>query len=149
MPRRPLTDEEKQRISAATRLAMRRPEVQEKLRRPRPNLAAAKRGAGNAAFGTHPSEETRAKRREAMGEKHSGESNPAFKGEAAGISAIHTWLRRRYPLTGTCSQCGRDGRTERAFLRWPEPYTRNPDDYAEMCRPCHTRFDFSTGERSR
>ena len=112
-----------------------------------PAFAESRRGAGNPMYGTHPSAETTAKRKASMAGRHVGEANPAFKGEAASLSAIHIWLRRRAPLVGVCSRCGERKRTERAFLRWPAPYSRDLDDYAEMCRACHVRFDFATGQR--
>ena len=60
---------------------------------------------------------------------------------------IHQWLERNYPKAGVCEGCGLTGKTDRAFLRHPEPHTRNPDDYVELCRRCHTIFDVSSGIR--
>ncbi len=91
--------------------------------------------------------ETRIKQKASMAGRHVGKENPAYRGEKANVSAIHTWLRKRYPLSGVCSRCGGEKWTERAFLRWPKPYTRDPDDYEEMCRSCHTKYDLETGER--
>ena len=55
---------------------------------------------------------------------------------------MHQWLRRHFPLTGTCKECGSDAsRTERAFRLHPAPYTRDPRDYRELCRRCHVAFD--------
>jgi hypothetical protein len=59
---------------------------------------------------------------------------------------IHTYLRRTYPKTGICESCGRVGRTDYASITLHE-YTRNREDYAELCRTCHQLLDFQTGQR--
>ncbi len=100
-------------------------------------------------YGKPVSEATRRKRSEALQGKHAHEQNPAWKGDDASQSAFHAWLRHNYPYTGVCEECGEERRTEWAFLRWPEPYTRDRDDYREMCRSCHTNFDYSTGQREK
>jgi hypothetical protein len=51
------------------------------------------------------------------------------------------WLLRNCPKTGVCEECGAEGKTDYAFKRHPEPHTRNRDDYAELCKSCHWRFD--------
>jgi hypothetical protein len=71
----------------------------------------------------------------------SGSQNGRWRGEAAAKNSIHQWLDRQHPKKGACSDCGREGKTHRAFLRHPESYTRNPDDYRELCSSCHQRMD--------
>lgn len=127
---------------------MGRADVQAKLAQPRPGGSAAKLGAKNPMFGRPVSEETRRKRSDSL--RRSGrenEKNPAWRGDEAGSSAVHMWLRRYYPYSGVCEECGETKRTEWSFQRWPAPYTRDRDDYRELCRPCHMAFDFATGER--
>jgi len=57
------------------------------------------------------------------------------------------WLGRHYPKTGICEECGSNvgvkypRGTHYAFLRHPEPYTRDRADYAELCPRCHKRKD--------
>jgi hypothetical protein len=53
----------------------------------------------------------------------------------------HKWLVRHYPKRGVCETCGDEGYTEYAFLRHPEPHTRNREDYREVCRSCHSIID--------
>jgi hypothetical protein len=76
-------------------------------------------------------------------EKPSGPDNPLWKGDATTYYALHTWLRRHFPKTGTCETCGTAGRTEYAFKHHPAPHTRNRDDYSELCPKCHRAFDDS------
>lgn len=74
----------------------------------------------------------------------------------AGYHGIHIWMRRRYPKSGTCDHCNqtpprvnciRRGKqttkdaTVYAFMYHPEPYTRNREDYLELCWGCHLKFD--------
>jgi hypothetical protein len=83
------------------------------------------------------------------GRKHSmhGEGHYLWRGDEASYRTIHSWLNRNFPKVGLCEQCGADvgGRghagTHYAFLRHPEPYTRNRDDYRELCPKCHTALD--------
>ena len=73
-----------------------------------------------------------------------GPEHHSWRGDAAGYAGMHTWINEQHPKTGTCSKCGRapSGRgTEYAFLRHPEPATRNIEDYRELCTSCHRLFD--------
>jgi hypothetical protein len=54
-----------------------------------------------------------------------------------GSAAIHLWLLVKHPKTGVCERCGREARTDHAYKHHPLPYTRNREDYEELCRSCH------------
>jgi hypothetical protein len=49
-------------------------------------------------------------------------------------------MRTHHPLTGVCGQCGFTGRTERAEVV-PGMLSRDPADWLELCKPCHSRRD--------
>lgn len=74
--------------------------------------------------------------------------NPRWMGDDAGRSAMHKWLHKIQPLTGTCQECGAhppvrgsEG-THYAFqYHGQKPYTRDLADYRELCSPCHLAFD--------
>lgn len=70
-----------------------------------------------------------------------GTANHRWLGDAAHSNGIHTWIRRNWKKQGACETCGKDGRTDWAFLYHPEPHTRERSDYIELCRSCHVRFD--------
>lgn len=76
------------------------------------------------------------------------EAHPNWKGDEASYHWKHQWLGKWHPKSGICERCrknvGTEGYTgtEWAFLHHPEPHTRNPDDYIELCRKCHRRMDF-------
>lgn len=75
-----------------------------------------------------------------------GEDNPEWKGEDAGYQAKHCWMRRHYPLTGTCETCNRSDRpTEWANL--DHEYRRVREDWRELCRSCHAIHDRAHGLR--
>jgi hypothetical protein len=70
-----------------------------------------------------------------------GDKNGGWKGDKAGYHALHDWLRQHYPKARVCDECGRpDGRTEFALIHG-RTYSRNRDDYRELCCPCHRRYD--------
>jgi len=73
--------------------------------------------------------------------KH-GALNPNWKGDSVGYKAAHQWLAKHHPKSGTCEGCQEDvAGTEYAFLGKPGEYTRNRDDYVELCRLCHVDLD--------
>ena len=77
------------------------------------------------------------------GSTHAESSRDLMRGPRAEDNYwnVHAWLRAKYPKTGTCERCGRsDAPTE--YAKRPEAeYTRNRDDYAELCRSCHAVQD--------
>ena len=78
-----------------------------------------------------------------------GARNPSWKGDAANSTTIHEWLRENFPKTGACEECDAEGPTDWAFLRHPAPHTRGREDYRELCRTCHLRYDEEAGVRPR
>ncbi len=57
-----------------------------------------------------------------------------------GYHATHLWMNKHHPRTGTCEDCGStDRRTEYASIG--HTYTRNRDDWRELCKRCHTVLD--------
>lgn len=73
---------------------------------------------------------------------------PWFKGDAAGYRAIHTYLSKHFPKSGVCDECGKASRTEYALIKGRE-YSRLREDYRELCKPCHNRYDETGGSRWR
>lgn len=71
---------------------------------------------------------------------------PWWKGDAAGYRAKHTYMSKHYPKSGTCESCGKSGYTEYALIKGRE-YSRDRQDYQELCRPCHNSYDGMGGGR--
>lgn len=84
--------------------------------------------------------------RKRLSEARKGEGNPNWSGDTS-RDATHAALNRNFPKTGRCEDCGERKRTDYAFLRHPLPYTRLREDYQELCRKCHMRYDFDNGHR--
>ena len=64
-------------------------------------------------------------------------------GSDAAYRSIHNWMERRYPKTGRCEHCGISGATDYAAI--DHAYTRNREDWLELCRACHIILDGSPG----
>lgn len=75
-------------------------------------------------------------------ERLTGDGHPSWKGDEASYHWKHQWLEKHHPKAGACAFCALAGeKTEWAFLYHPEPHTRNPEDYIELCIKCHRRMD--------
>lgn len=74
-----------------------------------------------------------------MGFQESGEKNPNWKGDEAGVDALHAWVRRRLPKPRACPRCGADHKLELASLN--HTYRRDLSEWEWMCRSCHSTLD--------
>jgi hypothetical protein len=86
--------------------------------------------------GKRHTDETRARM---SASKQRGPEHPQWKGDAIAYSTIHTWINRVAVKTGSCSRCGAERTTHWANLS--HTYRRDVSDFAEMCVPCHWRYD--------
>lgn len=68
-----------------------------------------------------------------------GKLNNKWKGDNVGYATMHGWLRRNYAKDNRCKNCGREGKTDWANISWE--YRRSKDDFVELCRRCHSRYD--------
>lgn len=69
------------------------------------------------------------------------EQNVRWRGDKAGISAIHKWLNKEKPLAGVCEKCGATGvRTE--YSNIDHKWRRDLHDYRELCCRCHRYYDY-------
>lgn len=65
---------------------------------------------------------------------------PAHRKERPTYSGIHAWIRRNYTKSERCEHCGRKGKTHWA-AKDHRNYTRNREDYMELCPKCHLAYD--------
>ena len=65
---------------------------------------------------------------------------PWWKGDAVGYRALHTYLSKHFPKTGTCDECGGSKPTEYALIK-DRAYSRERSDYRELCKRCHNEYD--------
>lgn len=68
-----------------------------------------------------------------------GSDHAGWKGDEVSYGGLHQWLRRNFPKTGACVDCGREGRTEWASL--DGSYRRVREAWVELCRSCHCKRD--------
>ena len=54
---------------------------------------------------------------------------------------VHSWLLENFPKAGRCEDCGKEGRTEYAYLGPVGGHERDRSRYVEVCAPCHKRMD--------
>lgn len=96
-------------------------------------------------IGTRFSEKHKRKLKEAR--KHRvGKLAPSWKGDDAGYSAIHCWVRKIMGNPITCKECNIAGEKigRRWNLEWANisgEYKRNLADWVGLCKKCHSKFD--------
>ena len=64
-----------------------------------------------------------------------GERNPMWKGNKAGLDAIHTYIHSRYPKPKTCEICKKSKPIDLANIS--QHYKRELTDWEWLCRRCH------------
>ena len=69
-----------------------------------------------------------------------GDRNPNWTGDNASVLALHGRVANKRVRTHICEHCGRRGPTDFANAK-DHVYTDDPNDYIELCRSCHRRFD--------
>lgn len=74
-----------------------------------------------------------------MSEAKKGESNPMWKGDNAGLDAIHVWVHSRYPKKELCEICNEVPPIDLANIS--QKYHRNTTDWEWLCRKCHMTKD--------
>ncbi len=70
------------------------------------------------------------------------EHPPWWKGDQVGYRSLHTYLNRWFPKRQVCDECGKTGRTEYALIHGRD-YSRDRNDYREMCKRCHNAYDLT------
>lgn len=155
MERKPLTAEARTNMSAAQRRRFEDPAERQRLvalnvgrKQTDEHRARTSSSLKGRTFTPEHLEKLRsAGRRRFERERPQGDRAPRWKGDEAGYVAIHTWLRKQHPKTGTCEECGAnvgaEGQhgTHYAFRHHGTPYTRDREDYRELCPACHVNFD--------
>lgn len=79
-------------------------------------------------------------------DRRRGSHNLLWKGDNASYSAIHHFLKRNFPKSGECDECGKIAKTQYALIHG-RSYSREREDYRELCPRCHMQYDHG-GERS-
>lgn len=82
------------------------------------------------------------------------QNNPRWKGDLAGYSSVHGWLRRNFGYPQKCEHCGKVGsRPKRKWtIEWALKrgclYKHDRNNFMQLCNSCHKKYDFSETMRS-
>jgi len=58
--------------------------------------------------------------------------------------AVHLWMRDNFTKTGICEFCNSPAKTE--WSNKSGEYRKERDDWQELCRKCHKRYDMAHPE---
>ena len=68
-----------------------------------------------------------------------GDRNPMWKGNHVGYTALHNWIKRRFPKPELCSNCNSRKAIDLANIS--QEYKRDVFDWEWLCRKCHMEKD--------
>lgn len=77
----------------------------------------------------------------------SSENNGMWKGNKAGLDAIHVWVTKRFPKTKLCQACKKVPPLDLANVS--QKYKRVVSDWIWLCRKCHMLSDGRLSKLSR
>lgn len=66
--------------------------------------------------------------------------NPMWRGDEAGIGAVHKWIKRRLKKPPYCERCGKK-KDKLDLANISQKYLRRLDDWEYICRSCHMKSD--------
>lgn len=78
-------------------------------------------------------------RRLKISESKLSERNPNWKGDSAGLDAIHIWVLYRKPKQERCEECKNNEPKDLANIS--QKYRRDINDFRWLCRRCHMKGD--------
>ena len=69
----------------------------------------------------------------------------SWKGNKAGIKAVHKWLGQHYGKPKYCINfnCLNKSNIFEWCKKIESSYTHNPNDYLWLCRSCHRKYDWT------
>ncbi len=78
-----------------------------------------------------------------------GKDTPNWKGDFAGYGAIHEWIRSKNGKAIKCESmtCSKISKNYQWAKKKNRKYTRNIEDYMQLCRSCHAKYDFVHKDR--
>lgn len=72
-----------------------------------------------------------------------GTTNPKWKGDKVGYSALHDWVQSHLGTPNTCEHCFKTGLSGHK-IHWANKsrnYLRKKDDWLRLCVQCHKNYD--------
>ena len=68
-----------------------------------------------------------------------GEKHPNWKGDNISYGGLHCWINKHWVKKSNCDFCGEDKKIDWANKNGI--YNRNKNNYLNLCRKCHLKFD--------
>jgi len=81
--------------------------------------------------------------KEKISQSQIADKNHKWKGDNAGYTAIHIWLRNHNQQPEVCEICRKPGKLELSCI--DHTYIRDIENYQWVCRSCHTKYDKEKG----
>ena len=69
-----------------------------------------------------------------------GNKNGMWKGDDAGYSGLHYWVKRRLGIPKECMNCG-ETKKKLEWANIDHSYKRKLADWISLCRSCHRKHD--------
>lgn len=66
---------------------------------------------------------------------------PNFNGTTQEYKALHGWIRRNFKRPAGCEHCGDTGAKRYDWATIDNRYTKNREDWENLCRRCHIKSD--------
>ncbi|HDO20197.1 MAG TPA: hypothetical protein ENG81_01560 [Candidatus Bathyarchaeota archaeon] len=73
------------------------------------------------------------------------EKSPQWRGDNAGMAAMHDWVKRWKGRPNHCEMCGITTAKRYDWANVDHTYKRVLDDYIRMCVSCHRKYDRDRG----
>lgn len=86
--------------------------------------------------------------REKFHKSHSSEKHHQWKGIDAGKIAKHAYIEGIKGRPMKCEHCGTEEKRTYDWANVDHEYSRNPDDYIRLCRPCHRKYDYARNKKT-
>lgn len=74
------------------------------------------------------------------------EGNPNWKGDTVKVHPLHSWINDNFVKTNICEHCSKYKKTE--WSNKFHTYSRLREEWQEICRGCHLKYDFKMGFRT-
>lgn len=82
---------------------------------------------------------------------NTGKLSSQWKGDRAKYQALHIWIRTHHGKADHCSNKKCEGKSSEFqwALKSGKSYSRNVNDYQQMCRSCHRKMDMTKEVREK
>lgn len=89
--------------------------------------------------------------KEKIAVSNTGKLSSQWKGDNAKYQALHGWIRNHYGLALFCvnPDCSKLSQNFEWALKPGKKYSRDINDYMQLCKKCHRKMDFTEETRQK